>query len=65
MNTVRVFNVETGQLGSISRTLFEHPVFNPGILIEAEPGQKPYVPELYRPKTDVIDAAEAEEEDVD
>lgn len=47
---VNVLNPERGTVGKISRRLFEHPVFNPGTLVEVEEGTKPYAPELYKPK---------------
>lgn len=48
MDTVRVLNLETGKIGHISRRLFEHPVFNPGTLVEADPEQKPYVQGMFK-----------------
>lgn len=70
---VDVLNLETGQRGRIRRNLFESPVFNPGILEEVDPTQKPYVSEMYKdrrnekeePTTEDVkaDEAEAEEED--
>ena len=67
-NFVEVLNLKTGQRGKIRRSLFEHPIFNPGILVEVDPAQKPYVEELYKSKFDPEDApeqAEAEEHDSD
>ena len=70
---VDVLNTDTGQRGRIRRNLFESPVFNPdGLLVEVDPAQKPYVPELYKsrrgeekitPEDVDADEAEAEEEE--
>lgn len=70
---VNVLNNETGERGRIRRNLFESEVFNPdGLLVEVDPTQKPYVPELFKSKRDEkaetpedvnADEAEAEEED--
>lgn len=69
---VDVLNLETGQRGRIRRNLFESPVFNPGILEEVKPTQKPYLPEMFKNRRDEeltttedveADEAEAEEED--
>lgn len=69
---VDVLNTDTGQRGRIRRNLFESEVFNPnGLLVEVDPTQKPYVPELYKshkgeektPEDVDADEAEAEEED--
>lgn len=47
---VHVLNTQTGRVGDVRRRIFEHKVFNPGILVEVSDNAKPYIPELYRPK---------------
>lgn len=47
---VHVRNVKTGSIGDVRRSIFEHPVFNPGVLVAVDADAKPYVSELYRPK---------------
>lgn len=49
--TVRVLNTQTGKVGTVPRRIFEHPVLSGGSLVEVEHDQKPYVSELYRPRT--------------
>lgn len=69
---VNVLNTDTGERGRIRRNLFESAAFNPnGLLVEVDPTQKPYVPELFKSKREEAetpedadaDEAEAEEED--
>lgn len=65
---VNVLNLETGERGLIRRRLFESPVFNPDILVEVDPEQKPYVSELYKSKVesdleDTDDSAESDEDE--
>lgn len=62
---VEVLNLLTGQRGKIRRRLFESPIFNDGILEEVDPSQKPYVPELFKPRKEeeLNEAVEVEEED--
>lgn len=68
---VNVLNLETGKTGRIRRRLFDNPVFNNGILVEVDEGQKSYIPELYKskievePATDAEDSPEATEEEED
>lgn len=45
---VDVLNLETGKRGRIRRNLFESPVFNPGVLEEVDPTQKPYTEGFYK-----------------
>lgn len=61
-DTVEVLNLETGKRGKIRRSLFEHSYFNPGILVEVDPTQKPYVPDLYKSKFETEDPAPEQEE---
>lgn len=49
---VKVMNTRTGETGKIRRRLFNNPRINSGILVEIQPGVKPFVPELYTPKTE-------------
>lgn len=58
-NLVRVRNVHTGQIGRISRAVFENPRLNPGILVEVDDSAKPYLPGLYRSKY-IQDSVETE-----
>lgn len=53
MNTDTVFalNTRSGRTGWTSRSTFEHPVLNPDVLVEVEPGRKPYESALYRPRS--------------
>lgn len=45
---VEVLNNDTGEVGLVSRVIFESDIFNPGGLLLTEvSGQKPYVPELF------------------
>lgn len=71
---VDVLNTDSGERGRIRRNLFESEVFNPnGLLVEVDPTQKPYLPEMYKshwedetpetPEDADADEAEAEEED--
>ena len=69
---VNALNTESGERGRIRRNLFESEVFNPnGLLVEVDPTQKPYLPEMYKshweepetPEDADADEAEAEEED--
>lgn len=54
-NKVEVLNTHTGQVGLVSRVIFESDFFNPdGLLVEVE-NQKPYVPELFTSKFEVPD----------
>lgn len=68
METIRVFNQETGKVGYIARHLFDSPFFNRnGILIPAEEGQKPYADGLFKtrlkePAVDPVDETESEED---
>ena len=48
--TVKVLNTETGKTAVIPRWILNHPKFNT-FLVEVDPAQKPFVPELYTPKT--------------
>lgn len=48
---IRVRNTKTGRVGFVRRRIFESPVLNPDTLVEVEHDAKPYVPELYRPRT--------------
>lgn len=50
---IHVRNTVNGKVGTVRRSLFEHPVFNPKgqVLKEIEPGGKPYISETYKPKT--------------
>lgn len=50
-DTVNVLNTLTGQTGKIRRVLFENPRINSGILVEVKQDTKPFVKELYSPKT--------------
>lgn len=59
MITVR--NLETGQVGRIRRDWFENPAINAGILVEAEPGAKSALPEMWRSKLAPEDETPAEE----
>ena len=45
---VEVLNLETGARGKVRRSILEHEYFNPGILVEVDPTQKPYEPEMYK-----------------
>lgn len=58
-------NLETGQTGKIPRRFFEHPVLNPGVLEEVEPGTKSYHPAMYRSRLTepAIDPATVEEDE--
>lgn len=68
---VNVLNLETGERGLIRRRLFESPVFNPGVLVEVDADQKPYVSELYKSKVESdreiaegdLEASDTEEEE--
>lgn len=69
---VNVLNTESGERGRIRRNLFNSEVFNPnGLLVEVDPTQKPYLPDMYKshweedktPEDADADEAEAEEED--
>lgn len=51
MDTLTVRNTNRGTVGPVRRRIFESPVLNPGILVEVEHDAKPYVPELYKPRT--------------
>lgn len=57
---VRVRNKHTGQVGYISRTLFENPRVNAGILEEIDLDAKPYYRPLYKSKflTETVEEAE-------
>ena len=46
---VNVLNVNTGKVGRIRRKLFDNPTFNSGVLVEVQPGTKPYNSALYKP----------------
>ncbi len=64
---VPVRNTETGEVGRISRRLFENPAINrDGILVEVEADAKPYVKELYtaKPRTKDADKSKASEKEV-
>lgn len=59
-DTITALNQATGRVGPISRAIFEHPVLNPGTLVEVEPGTKSYLPEMFRsrikePATDPVE----------
>lgn len=45
---VRVQNKHTGQIGRISRAVFENPRLNPGILVEVDETVKPRLAKFYR-----------------
>ena len=66
-DTVNAMNTLTGKVGKVSRRIFEHPVFNPGTLIEIKPGVKRNPPKRSRsrvkePAVDpVVDVVESEE----
>ena len=49
---VHVLNLETGETGDIPRKWFEHEIINPGVLVEVDPEQKPYVQELWKSKVE-------------
>lgn len=49
---VSVLNLETGEHGWIRRKWFESSALNKGILVEVDPDQKSYVPELWKSKVD-------------
>jgi hypothetical protein len=53
MNTekVTVLNLENGQVGVVRKSLFEHPSFNVGQLVQVPEGQKPYNRHLWTPRT--------------
>lgn len=63
MELISVFNLDTGKVGTIRRDWFEHPVINPGILVEAEPGQKSYAPELYKSRLEQDDETDSTNDD--
>lgn len=48
---VKVLNTQTGETGTIRRKWFDNPRINAGVLVEVKPDTKPYIPELYTPKT--------------
>lgn len=59
---VEVLNTQTGERGRIRRRLFESPVYNGnGILVEVEAGQKPYLPEMFKPRDEAPEIEDAEE----
>lgn len=60
---VEVLNRETGERGTIRRDWFENPAINAGILVEVDPSQKPYIPELYKSKIEATEEVKPEEED--
>lgn len=43
-------NTISGQIADLSPKTLQHPAFK-NVLEVVEPGAKPYVPELYKPKT--------------
>ena len=46
-----VIDVNSGEVRDIPTWQFKHRIFNPGIYVEASADAKPYVQELYKPKT--------------
>lgn len=67
---VNVMNQETGEVGKIRRDWFENPRINAGVLVEVDPDQKPYAPELFRsrltePAIDPTTVEDDETEDPD
>jgi len=48
---ITVLNTLTGQVGKIRAKLFNSPVFNRGNLVEVDPERKPYVADLWKPRT--------------
>lgn len=50
-NSVTVRNTKTGRVGVVPRRYLESDVLNKGRLVEVESNAKPYIPELYRPRT--------------
>ena len=46
-----VIDVNSGEVRDIPTWQFKHRIFNPGIYVEATADAKPYVQELYKPKT--------------
>lgn len=63
--TVTVLNQETGDVGTIRRKWFDNPAINNGILVEVDPSQKPYVPELFKSKVPAIEAPVEDEDEAD
>lgn len=60
---IHVFNTKTGKVGTTTRFLYEHPFFNPdGLLVEVEPGTKPYVDGMYTSRYEVPTPTADEEE---
>lgn len=53
MNTdiVHVRNTKTGKVGTVTRAIFDHPVFNKDVLVEVEAGAKPVAEGLNRSQT--------------
>ena len=47
---VRVRNKHTGQIGRVSRAVFNNPRLNPGILVEVDDLAKPYLRGFYTSK---------------
>lgn len=47
---VRVRNIHTGQIGRVSRAVFENTRLNPGILVEVDDSAKSYLPGFYQSK---------------
>ena len=46
-----VIDVKSGEVRDIPTWQFKHRIFNPGIYVEASADAKPYVQELYKPKS--------------
>jgi hypothetical protein len=49
---VEILNQGTGERGRIRRRKLENPsIVKPGLLVEVEPGTKPYLPEMFKDRT--------------
>lgn len=46
-----VRNTVTGETGYVRSKYLTNGILNPDSFVEAEPGSKPYVPELYRSRS--------------